>query len=156
MSLGFLLIELASLLAVSSIVYCSILYPTSTSDPHRTMSPPPFLKTVEEYRQLVDSVDTFLLDCDGVIYHGPVVVEGVKEVLNMFRAAGTFRLSPCHCAAECIGSCSFDSPGKKVIFVTNNASKSRRMYKSTFDKLGIEVKEVGIFLTPYHKPGVGR
>jgi hypothetical protein len=33
--------------------------------------------------------------------------------------------------------------GKKVIFVTNNASKSRRMYKSTFDKLGIEVKEVG-------------
>jgi 4-nitrophenyl phosphatase len=53
-----------------------------------TMSPP-FLKTPEEYRQLVDSVDTFLLDCDGVIYHGPEVVEGVKEVLTMFRAAGT-------------------------------------------------------------------
>jgi 4-nitrophenyl phosphatase len=49
---------------------------------------PPFLKTPEEYRQLVDSVDTFLLDCDGVIYHGPVVVEGVKEVLTMFREAG--------------------------------------------------------------------
>lgn len=49
---------------------------------------PPFLQTLEEYRQLVDSVDTFLLDCDGVIYHGPVVVEGVKEVLRMFRAAG--------------------------------------------------------------------
>jgi 4-nitrophenyl phosphatase len=49
---------------------------------------PPFLKTPEEYRQLVDSVDTFLLDCDGVIYHGPEVVEGVKEVLTMFRAAG--------------------------------------------------------------------
>jgi hypothetical protein len=51
---------------------------------------PPFLETPEEYRQLVDSVDTFLLDCDGVIYHGPEVVEGVKEVLTMFRAAGAF------------------------------------------------------------------
>lgn len=53
---------------------------------------PPFLQTLEEYRQLVDSVDTFLLDCDGVIYHGPVVVEGVKEVLKMFRAAGELTL----------------------------------------------------------------
>lgn len=55
---------------------------------------PPFLKSTEEYRQLVDSVDTFLLDCDGVIYHGPVVVEGVKEVLKMFRAAGKAPLVP--------------------------------------------------------------
>jgi 4-nitrophenyl phosphatase len=52
------------------------------------MSPPPFLKTREEYQTLLDSVDTFLLDCDGVIYHGPEVVEGVKEVLTMFRDAG--------------------------------------------------------------------
>jgi 4-nitrophenyl phosphatase len=51
---------------------------------------PPFLKTPEEYQKLVDSVDTFLLDCDGVIYHGPEVVKGVKEVLTMFRAAGAF------------------------------------------------------------------
>jgi len=36
------------------------------------------------------------------------------------------------------------STGKRVIFVTNNASKSRRMYKSTFDKLGIEVKAVSL------------
>lgn len=98
------------------------------------MSPPPFLKTPEEYRQLVDSVDTFLLDCDGVIYHGPEVVEGVKEVLTMFRAAGT---SSC---SLCLGRAHWS--GKRVIFVTNNASKSRRMYKTTFDKLGIQVKEV--------------
>lgn len=32
--------------------------------------------------------------------------------------------------------------GKKVIFVTNNATKSRAMYKKTFDKLGIDVSEV--------------
>ncbi|WVQ78461.1 hypothetical protein IAT38_000547 [Cryptococcus sp. DSM 104549] len=75
---------------------------------------PPFLKTEEDYKKLVDSVDTFLLDCDGVIYHGPVVVEGVKVVLDMLRAAG-----------------------KRVIFVTNNATKSRRKLKETFDKLGL-------------------
>jgi len=61
-----------------------------------------------------------------VIYHGPVVVPGVKEVLSMFRKAG-----------------------KKLIFVTNNATKSRRMYKATFDKLGIDVTEEEIFGSAY-------
>jgi len=100
------------------------------------MSPPPFLKTREEYQTLLDSVDTFLLDCDGVIYHGPEVVEGVKEVLTMFRDAG---MSPLLLITWLI------QVGKRVIFVTNNASKSRRMYKTTFDKLGIQVKEVHPF-----------
>jgi hypothetical protein len=53
-------------------------------------SRPPFLDTPEQYRELFDSVDTFLLDCDGVIYHGPVVVEGVKVVLQMMRDAGEY------------------------------------------------------------------
>jgi 4-nitrophenyl phosphatase len=34
--------------------------------------------------------------------------------------------------------------GKKIIFVTNNASKSRRQYKGVFDKLGIEASTVSI------------
>lgn len=91
-----------------------------------TRSTPQVLKTPDEYRELVDSVDTFLLDCDGVIYHGPVVVEGVKQVLAMLRAAG-----------------------KRLVFVTNNATKSRRQYKATFDKLGIQVKESEIFGSAY-------
>lgn len=49
---------------------------------------PPVLTTSEEFKQLVDSTDTFLLDCDGVIYHGPVVVEGVKETLAYLRSLG--------------------------------------------------------------------
>lgn len=80
---------------------------------------PPFLHTKEQYQKLWDSVDTFLLDCDGVIYHGPVVVPGVNQVLQMAR-----------------------KQGKQIIFVTNNGTKSRRMYKKTFDKLGIEAHEV--------------
>lgn len=49
---------------------------------------PPFLKSQEEYEKLVDSVDTFLLDCDGVLYHGKQVVEGVRTVLDMLRKKG--------------------------------------------------------------------
>lgn len=49
---------------------------------------PPILSTAEQFKQLVDSVDTFLLDCDGVIYHGAVVVPGVKETLNYLRSIG--------------------------------------------------------------------
>lgn len=33
---------------------------------------------------------------------------------------------------------------KKVIFVTNNATQSRRMYKGKFDKLGVEAHVVSI------------
>ncbi|CAD6574152.1 MAG: hypothetical protein TREMPRED_001027 [Tremellales sp. Tagirdzhanova-0007] len=87
---------------------------------------PPLLSTPQEYQVLLDSVDTFLLDCDGVIYHGPIAVKGVRETLRMLRETG-----------------------KRIIFVTNNASKSRRQYKSTFDKLGIEAKEEEIFGSAY-------
>lgn len=53
-----------------------------------TQTAPPFLKSVEEYKTLLDSVDTFLLDCDGVIYHGSNVTPGVKETLNYLRENG--------------------------------------------------------------------
>ncbi|EJT45683.1 4-nitrophenylphosphatase [Trichosporon asahii var. asahii CBS 2479] len=87
---------------------------------------PPFLHTKEQYQKLWDSVDTLLLDCDGVIYHGPIVVPGVKTVLQLAR-----------------------KQGKQIIFVTNNGTKSRRMYKKTFDKLGIEAHESEIFGSGY-------
>lgn len=53
---------------------------------------PPILSTPEEYQKLIDSVDTFLLDCDGVIYHGQAVEPGVPQVLEMLRAAGPLLL----------------------------------------------------------------
>jgi len=41
---------------------------------------------------------------------------------------------------------SFVSTGKDIVFVTNNATKSRRQYKAKFDKLGIQASEVRPFL----------
>lgn len=46
------------------------------------------LTTAEEYRSLLDKYDTFLFDCDGVIWTGPTLVPGIKEVLTMLRKEG--------------------------------------------------------------------
>lgn len=64
---------------------------------------------------LVDRIDSFVLDCDGVLWRGDTVLEGVKETLAMLRREN-----------------------KSIIFVTNQ-SKSRRMVKQKFDRLGLEV-----------------
>lgn len=46
------------------------------------------LTKVEEYAQLLDKFDTFLFDCDGVIWTGPKLVPGVTDVLNLLRSRG--------------------------------------------------------------------
>lgn len=66
-------------------------WPTFASLPEPKINmAPQTLSTPEEYKKLVDSVEVFLLDCDGVIYHGPVVVPGVKEVLKYLRSIGKY------------------------------------------------------------------
>lgn len=77
------------------VAVCLSFHPITLLDILRAMAPP-FLKSQEEYKKLVDSVDTFLLDCDGVLYHGKQVVEGVRTVLDMLRKkgkAGRFEIS---------------------------------------------------------------
>ena len=46
---------------------------------------PTFLSTKEEYESLVDRYDTFMFDCDGVIWHGDRLVPGAREVLSILR-----------------------------------------------------------------------
>jgi hypothetical protein len=43
----------------------------------------------EEYAELLDRFDTFLFDCDGVIWTGPTLVPGMTDVLTMLRSKGT-------------------------------------------------------------------
>ena len=64
---------------------------------------------------LLDSVETFLFDCDGVIWRGDEVIKGVPEALDLLR-----------------------DRGKRLIFVTNNSTKSRAGALSKFHSLGIE------------------
>ncbi|CAH1439486.1 unnamed protein product [Lactuca virosa] len=77
-------------------------------------------------RELLDSVDAFLLDCDGVIWKGDTLIDGVPETLEMLR-----------------------SKGKKLVFVTNNSMKSRKQYAHKFQSLGIPVTEEEIFSSSF-------
>ncbi|KDR76871.1 hypothetical protein GALMADRAFT_245964 [Galerina marginata CBS 339.88] len=84
------------------------------------------LSTAEDYQKLLDSYDTWLFDCDGVLWRGDSLIDGVIEVLAMLR-----RLN------------------KKVVFVTNNATKSRKSYKTKFDQLGVEAHVDEIYGSAY-------
>ncbi|KAF8893092.1 HAD-like domain-containing protein [Infundibulicybe gibba] len=77
------------------------------------------LSSAEDYATLLDKYDTWMFDCDGVLWHGDRVIDGIVEVLDILR-----------------------SRNKKVLFVTNNATKSRKSYKGKFDQLGVEAHVV--------------
>ncbi|KAL6992920.1 Phosphoglycolate phosphatase 2 [Sarracenia purpurea var. burkii] len=84
------------------------------------------LLSSHNFRDLFDSVDAFLFDCDGVIWKGDKLIDGVPQTLEMLRFKG-----------------------KKLVFVTNNSTKSRRQYAKKFHSLGIAVSEEEIFSSSF-------
>ncbi|PVU98526.1 hypothetical protein BB559_001502 [Furculomyces boomerangus] len=87
---------------------------------------PTKLASIEEYRKLVDSYDTFLFDCDGVIWLGSELIPGVKEVISFLK-----------------------SSNKNLLYVTNNSTVSRKDYVKKFEKLGLTVTENEIYGSAY-------
>ncbi|KAJ1932065.1 hypothetical protein FBU59_006496 [Linderina macrospora] len=87
---------------------------------------PQKLETNSDLQSFVDRYDTFLFDCDGVIWRGSTIVDGVPEALDMLR-----------------------SLGKRLIFVTNNSNTSRKDYVKKFAKLGITAAVEEIFSSAY-------
>ncbi|KAG5116245.1 hypothetical protein JHK84_042358 [Glycine max] len=67
-----------------------------------------------------------LFDCDGVIWKGDELIDGVPQTLEMLRAKG-----------------------KKLVFVTNNSLKSRSQYAEKFRSLGISVSQDEIFSSSF-------
>jgi 4-nitrophenyl phosphatase len=80
---------------------------------------PSRLASLENYKELLDKYDTWMFDCDGVLWSGDTLIEGATDVLQLLR-----------------------SHGKSVLFVTNNATKSRKTYKKKFDDLGVQAHVV--------------
>ncbi|KAL2932224.1 Phosphoglycolate phosphatase 2 [Bienertia sinuspersici] len=76
--------------------------------------------------RLLHSVDAFVFDCDGVIWKGNELIDGVSDTLHLLR-----------------------SQGKKLVFVTNNSTKSRTQYASKFLSLGISVSQDEIFSSSF-------
>nr|CAB3484951.1 unnamed protein product [Digitaria exilis] len=77
---------------------------------------------LEDADALIDSVETFIFDCDGVIWKGDKLIDGVPETLDLLR-----------------------SKGKRLVFVTNNSTKSRKQYGKKFETLGLNIDEVELF-----------
>ncbi|KAF2756324.1 4-nitrophenylphosphatase [Pseudovirgaria hyperparasitica] len=74
----------------------------------------------------LDQFDVFLFDCDGVLWSGNHIFPDVPETLDMLR-----------------------NRGKRLVFVTNNSTKSRQDYKAKFDKAGIQANVEEIFGSSY-------
>lgn len=77
-------------------------------------------------RQLLESVDSVLFDCDGVIWRGDQAIPGAPEVIKTLK-----------------------KNGKRVFYVTNNSSKTRKMYADKLGKLGFDATEDEVFGTAY-------
>jgi len=75
----------------------------------------------DEVRSWVESFDTVMTDCDGVLWMGPDPIPGSPDMVRRFRQLG-----------------------KRVFYVTNNSTKHRREYKVKVDKLGFggELEEI--------------
>jgi len=81
---------------------------------------------VSDVDSLLASTKMFIFDCDGVIWRGDEVIEGVPETLDMLREMG-----------------------KQLVFVTNNSTKSRAGYLKKFTGLGLNVKAEEIFSSSF-------
>lgn len=84
------------------------------------------LKLSEPQSELLDNVDVFIFDCDGVIWRGDSLIDGIPETLDKLRKLG-----------------------KKMFFVTNNSTKSRAGYKKKFDSLGLDIPAEEIFSSSF-------
>ena len=65
-------------------------------------------------------------DCDGVLWAGAEALPGVASVLNKLRQRG-----------------------KRILFVTNNATKSRRVLLDRIVGMGIEASKPELFSSAY-------
>ena len=85
-----------------------------------------FLDNEEARAALLDRYDNFLFDCDGVLWSGNEALPGVASFLRKLRARG-----------------------KRLLFVSNNASKSRRTLFEKIKAMGIEGTEEEVFSSAY-------
>lgn len=75
----------------------------------------------EEKRQFLDSFDTIMSDCDGVVWDFIGPIPGVDKALPLLK-----------------------KKGKKLAFISNNGMRTMEEYKQKFLKLGIPSHELDI------------
>jgi len=63
-------------------------------------------QSIIDHKEFLSNFDNFLLDCDGVLWLGNKIIDGIPKTLEFLR-----------------------KQGKKLIFVTNNSTQSREEYQ---------------------------
>lgn len=84
------------------------------------------VKRLSNPEDLLSRTDTFIFDCDGVVWRGDSLIDKVPATIEFLR-----------------------SIGKRVFFVTNNSTKSRAGYLKKFTKLGLEAQPEEIFSSSF-------
>ncbi|CAF1133093.1 unnamed protein product [Adineta ricciae] len=77
-------------------------------------------------KSLLDNHDTFLFDCDGVLWNFPEIFPGAVELLNYLT-----------------------EHGKQLFFVTNNSTKTQDDYAKRFNDIGYKAKPEQIICTAW-------
>ena len=90
---------------------------------------------------------TYFMRDVGVIWRGDSLIDGVPETLDLLRSLVRTLM---YAYWKTLPGCRTKQPhfatlqGKKLVFVTNNSTKSRAGYLSKFKKLGLNVTAVSI------------
>jgi 4-nitrophenyl phosphatase len=99
--------------------------------------PSKFIESEVDKQQFLASYDNFIFDCDGVLWHGSEILPGAGLFDRMIIIKFTF-------AAEVLQM--LVAMKKRLIFVTNNSTLTRKQFCPKLKRLGIDVGEVCIFL----------
>uniref|UniRef100_H2YW30 Phosphoglycolate phosphatase n=1 Tax=Ciona savignyi TaxID=51511 RepID=H2YW30_CIOSA len=78
------------------------------------------------FQEILSKIDTFLFDCDGVLWQGNHAVLGAPAVVSHLH-----------------------NIGKRVCYVTNNSTKSRIKYVEKLLRLGFPADKDSVFSTAY-------
>lgn len=94
--------------------------------PAMTIASKPVAEKLVDAGNLLARTNTFIFDCDGVVWRGDSLIPGVPDTVAYLR-----------------------SLGKRVFFVTNNSTKSRAGYLKKFTNLGLDAKAEEIFSSSF-------
>ena len=87
----------------------------------------------DEVKSWINSFDTVMTDCDGVLWVGSEPIQGSPQMINRSFILWIFLLTIYFYPHVCDR---FRELGKRVFYVTNNSTKHRKEYKTKLDKLG--------------------
>jgi hypothetical protein len=73
------------------------------------------LSSAQDYAALLDRYDTWMFDCDGVLWQGDRAIEGVVDVLALLRRKSTHLSNPINLIIH-VSSCPLQLGRKKGAF----------------------------------------